>query len=170
MTNEIGDTFNIRNAVPGDMDTIMSIYEHAREFMTANGNPHQWAERNWPPQELIQSDIAAGKSYVCEYGGTVAGVFYYEYGKEDPTYVNIESGAWKRSSPYGVVHRIASDGSVPGIGTACINWAYEQCGHIRMDTHGDNKVMQRLLNKLGFEYCGIIYVTEDNYPRLAYEK
>ena len=28
--------------------------------------------------------------------------------------------------PYGVVHRIADDGSVKGIGSFCINWAYEK--------------------------------------------
>ena len=39
-----------------------------------------------------------------------------------------------------------------------------------MDTHGDNKVMQNLLKKNGFVYCGIIHVEEDNDPRLAYEK
>lgn len=167
---KIIEEFNIRKAALKDLDTIMSIYARARKFMKAHGNPHQWAERNWPPEELVRRDIAAGKSHVCEHAGKVVGVFYYEYGKEDPTYVNIEEGAWESNVPYGVVHRIASDGSVPGIGSACINWAYEQCGHIRIDTHGDNKVMQSLLKKLGFEYCGVIHVAEDNYPRLAYEK
>ena len=57
-----------------------------------------------------------------------------------------------------------------GIGAFCINWAFEQCGHLRMDTHGDNIVMQSLLTKLGFDHCGTIYVEEDDYPRLAYEK
>ncbi len=37
-------------------------------------------------------------------------------------------------------------------------------------TNGDNKVMQRLLEKLGFTHCGTIYVEEDDYPRLAFEK
>ena len=41
---------------------------------------------------------------------------------------------------------------------------------MRIDTHTDNKVMQKLLTKLGFQRCGIIYVIEDNYPRYAYEK
>lgn len=168
--NECSIKFNIRNAVTDDLDVIMSIYAHARRFMTEHGNPHQWAERNWPPEELVRRDVGAHKSYVCECEDKVVGVFFYEYGKEDPTYLNIEDGAWKCDSPYGVVHRIAADGSVPGIGSACINWAYEQCGHIRIDTHGDNKVMQGLMKKLEFEYCGIIHVQEDNYPRLAYEK
>ena len=30
--------------------------------------------------------------------------------------------------------------------------------------------MQNLVRKLGFVYCGTIYVKEDNYPRLAFEK
>ena len=42
--------------------------------------------------------------------------------------------------------------------------------HLRIDTHGDNTVMQRLMEKLGFTHCGTIYVEEDDYPRLAYEK
>ena len=53
---------------------------------------------------------------------------------------------------------------------AWFDWAFSRCGHLRMDTHGDNTVMQRLLTKLGFRYCGIIHVEEDDDPRLAYEK
>jgi len=30
--------------------------------------------------------------------------------------------------------------------------------------------MQNLLKKLGFTHCGTIYVEEDDYPRLAFEK
>ena len=68
------------------------------------------------------------------------------------------------------MHRIAGDGSEKGIGAFCINWAFEQCGHLRIDTHGDNIVMQNLVKKLGFVHCGTIYVEEDNNPRLAFEK
>ena len=41
---------------------------------------------------------------------------------------------------------------------------------MRIDTHGDNIVMQAMLEKLGFVHCGTIYVREDKDPRLAYEK
>lgn len=68
------------------------------------------------------------------------------------------------------MHRIASDGSENGIGAFCINWVFERCGHLRIDTHGDNKVMRHLLTKLGFIHCGTVYVEEDDYPRLAFEK
>ena len=49
-------------------------------------------------------------------------------------------------------------------------YAFAQSGHLRVDTHGDNRVMRNLLRKLGFVHCGTIYVEEDDFPRLAFEK
>ena len=161
----------IRKAQPKDFERIMEIYGYARDFMAAHGNPRQWGITHWPPEALIQQDIADGKSYVCVREGQIVAVFYYDAGKDiEPTYAHIEEGAWLDSGPYGVVHRIASDGSAKGIGTFCLQWAFGQCGHLRIDTHADNDVMQRLLKKLGFVRCGTIYVEEDDDPRLAYEK
>ena len=162
----------IRRASEQDFDRIMKIYEHARAFMAEHGNPDQWGPTNWPPETLIHQDIANGDSYVCiNDNGEVSGVFYYVSGNDiEPTYRVIEDGEWIGDDTYGVVHRIASDGSQKGIGSFCIQWAFDQCGHLRMDTHSDNKVMQNLLKKLGFVHCGTIFVYEDHFPRLAYEK
>lgn len=150
----------------------MAIYAHAREFMAEHGNPNQWGPTNWPPEALIRDDIEKGKSYVCaDENDKPIGVFFYDFGDDiEETYHDIEDGCWSDEEAYGVVHRIAVDGSQKGIGAFCINWAFEQCGHLKIDTHGDNVVMQGLLAKLGFEKRGIIHVVEDNYPRLAYEK
>lgn len=162
----------IRNAGIQDLDRIMEIYAHARSFMAQHGNPRQWGATNWPPEALIRKDIAEGHSHVClNDGGRIVGTFYFIQGPDiEPTYRNITDGAWLDPGPYGVVHRIATDGSEKGIGSFCLNWAYDQCGHLRIDTHGDNTVMQHLLKKLGFVHCGTIYVEEDNDPRVAYEK
>ena len=163
--------WKIRHTKPEDVDRIMEIYEYARNFMASTGNPNQWGPKKWPPENLIRQDIARGKSYVCEADGRIAATFFYDFGPEiEPTYADIEDGAWIDPSAYGVVHRIASDGSEKGIGRYCIEWAFSQCGHLRIDTHGDNKVMQSVLKKLGFRHCGTIYVFEDNDPRLAFEK
>jgi len=170
---ERGDfELEIRHATKQDFDRIMEIYSFARKFMAEHGNPNQWGPTNWPPAELIHEDIRDGNSYVCVNDqGKVIGTFYYTFGEDiEPTYRNITDGAWLDDSPYGVVHRISGDGSEKGIGAFCINWAFEQCGHLRIDTHGDNIVMQNLVKKLGFTHCGTIYVEEDNYPRLAFEK
>lgn len=162
----------IRKTRAEDVERLMEIYEHAREFMKDHGNPRQWGPTHWPPQELICNDIRNGCSYVCiGEDEKIIGTFFFIYGDDiEPTYRSITEGSWQDDSPYGVVHRIASDGSVKGTGTFCLEWAYEQCGHLRIDTHGDNTVMQNLLNRLGFVRCGTIYVEEDNDPRRAYEK
>ena len=149
----------------------MEIYASARDFMAKNGNPRQWGSTGWPPEALIRRDISAGKSYVCESEGRVIGTFFYDHGLQiEPTYQVIEDGKWLEESAYGVVHRLAGDGSKRGIGAFCLKWALRQSGHIRIDTHGDNKVMQKLLERLGFTHCGTIFVQEDKDPRLAYEK
>ena len=160
----------IRRTTEANLPRVMEIYAYARTFMAAHGNPRQWGATGWPPESLIRQDIAAGKSYVCLHEGKIVGTFFYDHGTDtDPAYRVIENGAWRADTPYGVVHRVAGDGSVKGIGTFCIQWAIQRSGHLRMDTHGDNYVMQSLLKKLGFVYCGIIYVEEDNDPRLAFE-
>lgn len=159
----------IRKAAWKDLTEILSIYESAREFMVETGNPRQWAARNWPPRHLVERDIARGKSYVCEENGTILAVFFYDYGENvEPTYREID-GQWIGENTYGVIHRIAAKPG-QGAGRVCIDWAYRQCGHLRMDTHGDNRVMQKVLQQLGFTYCGVIWIQEDNDPRLAYEK
>ena len=161
----------IRKSTEADVTRMMEIYAIARKFMADHGNPNQWGPTHWPPEALIHEDIAAGNSYVCTEDGRVVGTFFYIYGKDiEPTYRSIEDGSWLSDEPYGVVHRLAGDGSVKGVGAFCLDWAFAQSGHMRVDTHGDNVVLQGLLKKLGFVHRGTIYVVEDNYPRLAYEK
>ena len=163
---------NIRHSRENDLQRMMEIYQYARTFMAEHGNPNQWGPTNWPPEELLRKDIQSGNSYVCvNDDGNVIGTFFFIQGYDiEPTYREITDGSWFGDESYGVVHRLAGDGSERGIGAFCLEWAFEQCHHLRVDTHGDNRVMQSLLKKLGFTHCGTIYVEEDNYPRLAYEK
>ena len=161
----------IRHSTEQDLGRMLEIYAYARDFMEKAGNPHQWGDNEWPPVDLLKQDIADGNSFVCEEAGRVVGTFFYVFGHDiEPTYREITDGAWENDEPFGVVHRMAGDGSVKGIGAFCLNWAFDQSGHLRVDTHYDNTVMQKLLEKLGFRHMGTIYVEEDDYPRLAYEK
>ncbi|MBO7674121.1 MAG: N-acetyltransferase [Atopobiaceae bacterium] len=163
---------HIRHAEPSELDHIMGIYAHARAFMAAHGNERQWGPTNWPPRDLVAQDIATRKSYVCVTDDDkIAAVFFYDFGAGiDPCYDTIYDGSWLDDGPYGVVHRIASAGIERGAGTTCLEWALSQCGHLRIDTHGNNYVFQNLLRKLGFSQRGVIYVEEDDDPRLAFEK
>ena len=157
----------IRKTRIDELDAVMEIYAYARQFMAEHGNPNQWKKTN-PPRERVAQDILEGKSHVCVDGDEILGVFYFA--KEvDPTYVVIYEGTWKNDEEYAVVHRIASAGKAKGVGSFCMNWAYEQFQNVKIDTHRDNVVMQNMLKKNGFTYCGIIHL-ENGEERLAFQK
>lgn len=157
----------IRKANIQEIDSIMEVYKRARTFMAEHQNPNQWGT-NRPTREQIVEDIINENSYICEEEGQIAAVFFYRKG-EDLTYEKIYEGQWLDDTPYGVVHRIASSGICKGAGSFCMRWVLEQCGNVRIDTHRQNFVMQNMLKKNGFVYCGIIYI-EDGSERLAFQR
>ncbi|MBR6595275.1 MAG: N-acetyltransferase [Oscillospiraceae bacterium] len=157
--------YQIRKAEMADLPRILEIYAYAREFMASTGNPNQWRKTN-PPRETLEADIPAGNLFVLEDQG-IHGVFAY-FTEPDPTYAHIQDGAWLDDSPYGTIHRIAGDGS-GGVFGAALDFAIRQNPHVRIDTHEDNKVMQHILQKHGFQRCGIIYLVNGE-PRIAFEK
>jgi len=158
----------IRKTTASDLDEVCLIYADARDFMRESGNPDQWRGSH-PRRETIEDDIADGHSYVCVREGAIAAVFYFNI-EFDPTYGRID-GQWLNDKPYGVVHRIARAGSAAGKGAGafCIEWCLDRCGNLRIDTHRDNAHMIGLLEKLGFSYCGIIWL-EDGDERRAFQK
>ena len=157
---------HIRKAQKDDLNTIMEIYGIAQDFMIASGNPTQWGH-NYPTEELIISDIDNEICYLVCDNDTPHGVFALFRGKE-PTYSYIENGEWLNDDEYVTVHRIASDGKVKGVFNCVIDYCKGICDNIRIDTHHDNIIMQKLIEKNGFDKCGIIYVA-DGSPRIAYQ-
>ena len=157
----------IRKAQTRDLDRILEIYAIAREYMRQSGNPDQWGFDK-PKKELLEDDIKKGELFVGEEeNGEIHFVFAFILG-EDPTYSYIEDGKWPSCEPYGTIHRIAGDGTKRGVVKAAVEFAGERVKNIRIDTHEKNKTMQHVLDKLGFERCGIIYI-EDATPRIAYQ-
>ena len=156
----------IRNTEMKDLPEVMAIYEFAREQMRLSGNPDQW-KNSHPSEELILEDIKNKTGFVLEKDGKICGVFAFIIG-EDPTYNYIE-GKWKNGEPYGTIHRIASARTHRGIFSECLKFCESKISNIRIDTHEDNKIMQRVIEKNGFEKCGIIFVA-DGSPRIAYQK
>ena len=156
----------VRPAAKEDLSRIFEIYDIAKHFMWNNGNPTQWAP-NYPAQEQLESDIAAGHLFVVSDESQIHGVFAFILG-EDPTYAIIEQGSWRSDSPYGTIHRVASDGS-GGILRIALDYAQTKANHLRIDTHEDNKPMQHLVEKYGFSKRGIIYASNGT-PRLAYDR
>ena len=156
----------IRKTTPADLDAVMEIYAYARAYMKDSGNPNQWHDAH-PPRALIEKDIKAGLSYVYEQDGKIAAVFYFNV-EEEPTYSKID-GQWLNDEPYGIVHRIARGPGAKGAGSACLEWCAAQYPNIRIDTHRDNTAMLKLLENLGYVYCGVIWLANGD-ERLAYQR
>lgn len=155
----------IRKAERTDLPRIEEIYAYARSFMASNGNPNQWGKHD-PPLSQLEKDVSNGDLYVMVQNSEIHGVFYFYIG-EDPTYSTIVDGGWRSDSCYGTIHRIAGDGS-GGILAAAVAFGKKRIGHLRIDTHEDNTIMQNAIAKQGFQRCGTIFIA-DGSPRIAYD-
>lgn len=158
--------YQIRKAQRADVSSIERLYAFARTFMEEHGNPDQWGNV-YPPTKQIQCDIEEEKLYLVQDDIGVHGVFYFSI-EEDPTYAVIKEGTWRSDITYGVIHRIAGDGS-GGILRTAVEFAGNQIGYLRIDTQADNYVMQNALEKLGFSRRGIITI-DDGTTRIAYDR
>lgn len=156
----------VRLATKDEIDRLLEIYSIAKRFMHTNGNPNQW-NGSYPDRETLLSDIDKGHLHVCVDDKGRAYACFALIGGEDATY-KVINGRWKSDTPYGTIHRIASDGSRKGIFAECTDFARTKYNHLRVDTHEDNIPMQNAVKKDGFEYAGIIYLA-DGSPRLAFD-
>lgn len=156
----------IRKTTVADLDQVMALYAAARDFMAQSGNPNQWTE-GYPWRELISQEIQSGYSYVSVEQDEIVAVFSLIPSAE-PSYQAIR-GAWQNDAPYATVHRICVAKPGCGAGAFCLAWCLAQHGNIRIDTHCQNKPMQRLLQKCGFAFCGEITL-ENGASRLAFQK
>ena len=144
--------------------------EDAREYHKALGF-EQW-HPDYPTEQTILDDIAQNIGYVFVKDNEVIGYCCIVIGDE-PAYLEID-GAWKTEKSYAVIHRMAFSSRVRGGGLSrkafqlikdfCLS---NQIDAIRLDTQEENKVMQKILRREGFAYCGLIQF--DGGPKLAYE-
>lgn len=144
--------------------------EDARDYHKSMGFV-QW-HPDYPTQQTILDDIANSIGYVFVDGCEIVGYCCIIIGDE-PAYHHID-GAWKTDRAYAVVHRMAFIRGARGRGLSkqAFDLIKEFClsNHIqaiRLDTQDENKVMQHILFREGFEYCGLIQF--DGGPKLAYE-
>lgn len=158
----------ITKATPQQVDDIMNVIAAAKQIMRQSGNLHQWAD-SYPSADVILHDIEVDGGYVVVDDGTIVGYFAFLPSPE-PTYAKIYEGSWIEDTlPYHVVHRIASYPDAHGIFKSIMDFCFAHDSNIRIDTHRDNKIMQHVILKHGFTYCGIIYLLSGD-ERLAYQR
>ena len=153
---------NIRLANTSDTNRIFEIYEYARAYMKAQGNPYQWGDDR-PEKSLTKDDIKNQRCYVMEDEGHIFACFVFTIGFEKEYEAKFPS-----KIEYGVIHRVASDGSKSGIVERIVDFAKGKVNLLRIDTHEDNKTMQKCIERQNFKKLGIIYL-EDKSARILYE-
>ena len=161
-------------ATEADLQAVIELVAQGRAALARQG-VDQWQD-GYPNEETFQEDVARGESWVLEDEGQVVATACLGLGRE-PTYDTIYQGAWGTEAPeYAFLHRIAVSGACKGKGAP--SWFFRELERqarerglpcLRGDTHRENKIMQRVMEKNGLSCRGAIYL-EDGGERLAFEK
>lgn len=167
----------IRLGKKEEIDQIMECIYDARKYLKASGSTQWNGPLGYPSVNTLLDDINNNICFVCVRDGIICGVAAFAGVEEE---YNQKAAKWKTSGDkYTTIHRIAVIDSYRGKGVAkeLLLYAEEYAKSIgnisiRIDTHPKNEVVQGLVTKLGYEYCGeIIYSRIPVEPtRLIYEK
>lgn len=167
------DKLYFRKANKNQLNIAVNIIEQGRTYLKNQGID-QW-QNGYPNPESIQQDIAHSKGYFLTDGTEYLAYLCMDFDGE-PAYNEIK-GKWltDNNAKYMVIHRLAFDESYRGKGlsSAVFKLAEEFCKEtgiksIRVDTDSDNKIMQHIMKKTGFLYCGTIWFAGGN--KIAFEK
>jgi GNAT superfamily N-acetyltransferase len=163
--------YNFRKAVVSDMSQIWEIIQQAI-LRRKNDGSQQWQD-GYPNEDVIKLDIIKGIGYVLIDDNIVAGYAAILF-NDEPAYVLIK-GTWLTNGDFAVVHRVAISDDYLGKGLAQKIFLFTEdlaidnnIFSIKVDTNFDNIPMLKILEKLGYTYCG--EVTFRGSFRKAYEK
>lgn len=159
-----------RKTCAAEVDAIMQIVEGAKMRLHAGGID-QW-QRGYPDRMRIVDDVTAGVGMALCDGGRIAAYGAVIFSGE-PAYDAIAAGRWLTDGEYVVVHRLCVAEEYLGHGCSAEfmrrveDSSRGRVASIRVDTHPDNMIMQGLIRKAGFTYCGDVVIES---RRMAYEK
>ena len=172
--------FEPRRTTEDDIPAILAILEQAKAYLRESG-VDQWQE-GYPNREAILDDIAAGRGWTfeCVDDGEIAG---YECVAMTPEvcYRSIDGSWLTEGENYAVIHRAMAAAKYRGtmLATEMFGFAAELAAglgkaSVRVDTHRDNRAMNRLCTKLGYQFCGVVDLSSvdpaHDSLRNAYEK
>lgn len=163
----------MRKANLKDLKNIINIIDQAKAALKDDG-VDQW-QNGSPDNMLVGRQITRNSSYVYEKDGNILA---YAYLSEDyePTYAAVMSLV-KGNNAY-TIHTFCVADEAKGKGVASkffdeiVTFAKENDkDSLRIDTHEDNFKMRGLIEKMGFQFLGQIYIKDNGQtkPRLAYE-
>lgn len=161
----------LRNMEFADLNLAMEIIDGAKKHLRDQGID-QW-QTGYPDFACLERDCQNKKGYFAVDEDTVWGYLCIDFDGE-PAYDGL-NGNWAKNEKYVVVHRMALAENVRGanLSTEIFKLVEEYAktkgiNYFRVDTDGDNKKMQHILNKNGFTYRGTIWF--DNSEKIAFDK
>jgi GNAT superfamily N-acetyltransferase len=161
----------LRKARQSELPVIWEIIQYAIAQRKLDGST-QWQD-GYPNESTLQNDLDHGNAYVVTDNETILVYAAIIFDKE-PAYENIE-GKWLSNEEYVVIHRVASSKLAKGKGVATALFQMieglaveKRVYSIKVDTNFDNGPMLRILEKLGYTYCGQVYFRGG--ARRAFEK
>ena len=150
---------------------IWQILKDAIKRRKEDGS-NQWQD-GYPNMEVVKSDIEKKIGFVFTQNDTIIG-YSAVIINDEPDYVNIE-GKWLSDQDFIVYHRVAISEEFLAKGMAKkMMKLIEQYAlskniySLKADTNHDNIPMMKIFEKLGYSFCGIVYIRQS--PRRAYEK
>lgn len=160
----------IRKATPTDIPSIMSIVRSAQLALAELGID-QWQD-GYPTTDAIATDISNGMGYVaCDENDIPIGYAAIVLTGEE-TYRQIST--WATPEEYVVVHRLCVAADVRRAGVALLLMRHAAniarrsgISAFRIDTHCGNVRMLQMMQKLGFEYRGVVHY--DSGERMAFD-
>jgi RimJ/RimL family protein N-acetyltransferase len=163
--------YQFRQANYSEASQIWQILKDAIKRRKEDGS-NQWQD-GYPSMEVVKSDIEKKIGFVFTQNDTIIG-YSAVIINDEPDYINIE-GKWLSDQDFIVYHRVAISEEFLAKGMAKkMMKLIEQYAlskniySLKADTNHDNIPMMKIFEKLGYSFCGIVYIRQS--PRRAYEK
>ena len=160
-----------RKANASEVPQIWKIIQQAI-VRRKNDGSQQWQD-GYPNEDVIKQDITKGIGYVLIDDNIVAGYAAILF-NDEPAYEQLK-GTWLTNGDFAVVHRVAISDDYLGKGLAQKIFLFTEdlakgnnIFSIKVDTNFDNLPMLKIIEKLGYTYCG--EVTFRGSFRKAFEK
>lgn len=149
---------NFRHANRNDIESILKIVSYARKTLNEKGID-QW-QGGYPVAADFERDILRNSAYVLEEDGEIIGMASLLMGTKKE-YEEID-GTWLTKDAYAVINRVgvAEGQTGRGISHKLFDELEKICVEnntfsIRVDTCSENDIMNALIDRRGFTYCGV---------------
>jgi len=167
----------MRLATLNDLPEIERVFVSARAYLGSQGID-QWQNGYGPNSEMVETDIKKGEGYVLVVDKQIVGYTALVPGPDGSP--DLSEGSWDprdaAHDDYMAIHSVAIDGTVRGKGLggkflSDLIAKSRALGYtdIRIDTHPDNQIMQKVIRNAGFTYVGIMELDIPSGKRFAYQ-